>query len=483
MNHPSAFSLALASLGLPAAAQTSFPLTPFPAVEDVYVTDAGTDSVFRLQDTNYDGDYNDAGEVALFYDEDLGTLTLGNNNTIAVDSDGVVYICDTSSDFIVGLVDLNGDGDAHEPGEHWVFFDGDPAINLSGLEMVSPNNMVIDLFGVMWIAEANNGGGGIDSILRIQDLDGDGDANDLGEAERFFVPANVASVGDSVPQGVTVGQDGNIYYLDIGSTGSLIKGVYRLVDQDGSGDIDPSSEVSPYFLPAAQANTAFFWNIAQDENGYWYMADSSNELIWRFRDENNDGSVDPLTEAVKYWESPGSSLIWSVQPSGDGRLLVAESQTPDRILLMEDLDQNGSIDPVTEVVEAYNENDSPVNISNPRGCTWKRRPLLSAGGNLVPGGQADFVALGTRGDLVLSYYSNQSSAPFLVAPFGFVELDLAAVASGNLYVGVCDDNGTQLTSIPLPNSPGVSGLQLFLQGVVGKADRLQLTPLAQLNIP
>ncbi|MHC4377892.1 MAG: NHL repeat-containing protein [Planctomycetota bacterium] len=461
-----------------AAAQTLFPALPHAFSEDAYVTDAGTDSIFRLQDTNYDGDYNDPGEVVEFYNEDFGPQTLGNNNSIATDQNGRVYIADTSEDIVFLMVDLDGDGTAYGSGESRVFFNGNLNGNESDLELFSPNNLTIDLFNVVWIAEANNGAGGIDSIVRLEDVNLDGDANDAGEATRYFIPTvSGTSTADSIPQGVVVGQDGVLYYLEVSSNGFYEKGVYRLFDADGSGDIDPLTEAAPFFIPPAQALTGFFWNVTQDEEGFFYIADSTNEIVWRFRDENGDDAADPATEAVKYWEAPGSSLIWSVQPSGDGRLLVAESQAPDRVTLFEDLDGNGTIDPLTEVAEVYSEDFSPINISNPRGLTWKRRPQLTVFGDATPGGDLNFSTIGTQADLVLTFFSGQSIAPLLLPPYGELEIDLVTPGiSQLLYLDFIPEYGASIVNLPVPNLPSLTGATAHFQSAIGKADRFQLTP-------
>lgn len=466
-----------------AAAQTLFPALPHAFAEDAYVTDSGTDSIFRLQDTNYDGDYNDPGEVVEFYNEDFGPQSLGNNNSIATDQNGRVYVSDTSEDIVFLMVDLDGDGTAYGSGESRIFFDGNLNGNESDLELFSPNNLTIDLFNVVWIAEANNGAGGVDSIVRLEDTNLDGDANDAGEASRYYIPnVSGSSTADSIPQGVVVGQDGVLYYLEISSNGFYEKGVYRLFDADGSGDIDPATEATPFFIPPQQSSNGFFWNVTQDEEGFFYIADSTNDLVWRFRDENGDNVVDPATEAIKYWEAAGSSLIWSVQPSGDGRLLVAESQSPDRVTLFEDLDGNGTIDPIGEVAEVYSENSSPVNISNPRGLTWKRRPQLIVFGDATPGGDLKFSTIGTESDFVLTYFSGQTIAPLLVLPYGELEIDLFTPGiSQLLYLDFIPEYGANIVTLPVPNDPGLTGATAHFQSAIGKLDRIQFTPSASVT--
>lgn len=352
--NPKTVPLAMAVLASLAPAQGANPL---------YVTDSTNDTVWRLEDLDQNGDFNAAGETSVFYDDALGAITLTNNNGITLASGGRVFFTDSSEDICVLLQDLNDDGDALDGGEATVYFDGTAGGNLSGVVMTSAANLFVDDQDVVWIASSNTSSGN-DAIIRLEDLSDDGDCNDVGEAVEWYLPAPGGSTGDSLPQDVRVGLDGAVYYLEAGSTGVLAKGVYRLVDSDDSGSIDPG-EVMPWFLPAAQANSAFFWGFAEAEDGYWYMADSSNELVWRFRDEDASGSVDPATEALVYWQSAGSSLIWNVDVGRDGALYCAESQSPDRVLRMFDGDGNSSID-ASEVSEVYSEDLSPADIGNPR---------------------------------------------------------------------------------------------------------------------
>jgi hypothetical protein len=337
-------------LALPLAAQT-----PFVPRADLWVTDSNNDRVDRMRDLNYDGDYDDAGEVTVFYDDTLGPFALSTNNSIASRIDGVVFVGDTTADAIYALEDSNGDGDANDAGEAWPYFNS--LTNAGGVAMPSVAGMCVS-GTVLWVANSQSGSSGKDSILRLEDLNNDGDANDLGEAKEYYVSSDLSlggSAGDSLPQDVHVGLDGNIYYVDIPSSGPAGKGIYKLVDLDSSGAIDQPGEMTPFFIPPAQTGAAFHWAIEQDPAGYWYMQDTGNDFIWRGRDNDNNGSIDPVTEAVKWWISPAASLAWDLRVASDGNLYVCDAQTNDRIFVMKDADASGTVDPVAEVITAYNE--------------------------------------------------------------------------------------------------------------------------------
>lgn len=327
----------------------------------LYVTDASTDTVWHVQDLNFDGDYNDAGEVVPFYDDSVGPFTLSNNNTIAQGPDGTIYLGDTSSDLVYTMRDTNLDGDAHDAGETVIFFDGNPPNNLANIDMSSVSDLVWN-GGRLWGSNANNGGGGFDGVFWMQDMNDDGDANDLGEAGIYYDNIQ-ASVGDTVPNALSFGNDGAIYYVEGGSTGVFAKGVYRLEDLDLSGTIDQPGEAAAFFLPTG-VNNQFFWDVQLAADGAFYMADSGNELIWRFEDTNANDVIDSGESSV--WWQGTSSLIWQLKCGRGNSIFACESQLPDRLLRFNDDDMSGSID-VGEVVEVYDDTVSATVIANPRG--------------------------------------------------------------------------------------------------------------------
>lgn len=349
--------LSCATLAVPALALAQGPL------DVVFVSDSTNDLVWRLEDLDGDGTYHGPGETLEFYSPSVGSVPLSNNLGITRGTNGVVYVCDASTDVVLALLDLDGDGNCNAVGEHWVFFDGNPGGNASGVLMVSAQEVQATPDGRIWVASANTTSGQ-DLIFYLQDLDGDGNANGPGEAVVYYAHPGT-STGDSLPQDMTFGPDGALYYLENGSTGFQPKGIYRLEDLDGSGVIDQPNELTPFFIPPAGSSTAFFWGFDVDDDGFFYMADTGNERIWRFRDGNGDGSVDPATEALVWW-STAASNIWQVSVGNDGWLYVGEFQSPRRVLRLKDLDGDGVVDPATEVETVYDQTLALASIGSPR---------------------------------------------------------------------------------------------------------------------
>ena len=334
-------------------------------LQPALVSDSAGDTIWSCTDVNLDGDYNDSGEVSAFYSDAIGPVALTNNTGLIRSADGALWISDTSKDFVLRLIDLNEDGDAHDPGEAVIWFDG-TAGNASGVELTSGRGMWRDEDGVLWVATANTGGGGNDAIVRLEDVNGDGDANDPGEQLEYAVFAQGGSTGDSIPTAVVRGPDGALSDTETGSTGVLAKGVYRLEDLDGSGSIDQPGESALLFEPTSLGGCPFLWDLALDAQGRFYIKDTGNDVIWRFSDDDGDGTVDPLAEAEVVYTAPGSSLIWEVTPALDGSLYVTEDQSPDRLLRLVDLDGDQRFDGPGERVEIDDETLAATNLGSPK---------------------------------------------------------------------------------------------------------------------
>lgn len=363
--------LALSLVGsLPAAAQSG--------PQAVYVTDSIRDEVLRLEDLDGDRLFNSSAEVRVFYDGDVGSLGTGLMGRLLVDpSTQTVYVADISRK-IYTLRDANQDGDANDPGEEGVYFDGNPGGNLSGVTTEAMIGFNLHQ-GVVWVAVNNTSSAGQEMILRLEDLDQDGDANDAGEAEVYFAPPPPGALNDPGPADVRVGQDGAVYYLETAFNSLSKGGVYRLDDLDQDGTIDPLTEVTKFFSPDTFAPPDY-WTLEQDLLGYWYMADAENDVVWRFRDEDGDGVVDPATKAVVLWDAvgslPGQSYLLDFGVAADGSLYGLElANPPSRLLRMRDVDGDGTIDPVAEVQELYSPSQSPVLLATLRGLALVQAPF------------------------------------------------------------------------------------------------------------
>ncbi|NEQ98528.1 MAG: hypothetical protein F6K30_17710, partial [Cyanothece sp. SIO2G6] len=205
----------------------------------VYVADQTLDTLLLTQDLTGDGDANDPLETSVFFD---GTNESGfvdptaNIFTVLQATDGSVFYGDGNTDTVYRLTDANRDGDALDAGEATVWFAAD---NAEGLPLLTPNGLAIGSDGAIYITEADTvGTPNGDFIYRTEDLNGDGDANDAGEASIWL---DLKAVNpNSSPFEITFIDD-TAYIID--SVGGDPNVIYRAQDLDGSGMVE-TDEVS-----------------------------------------------------------------------------------------------------------------------------------------------------------------------------------------------------------------------------------------------
>ena len=357
--------LTLAALTAAAAAPAAAAGDAFVRRPVVFVADSSTDAVWRLVDLDGDGEMNGPGEATIFYDDAVGPLVLGNPCALAWSPDGVLYLNDSTQDQVLWFTDLNGDGDAHDAGEHGVFFDGTNGANAAGLTLASSFAMELDATGRLWLTNSDQGAGtSPDCIFWVEDVNGDGDAMDVGESQIFHLTPTGGAVGDSAPSALRFGLDGRLYFVENGHTGFQPKGVYALDDLNGDGFIDPITEVTLYYAPPSHPSDGAYYVLHCTDEGHWFLPDLVGRELWRLKDGNGDGVITHAWEVEAAW-SPPQSQVWGIDGDGAGGYYLAESSNPDRVIRLEDLDGNGLYEGA-EVVALYADNQSSANIAAPR---------------------------------------------------------------------------------------------------------------------
>lgn len=455
MNRNHRLVAAIAALAAPSLAQVP-PNTPYQRTLDLMVVDSLADAVWRLSDFDQDGDYNDPGEVLSYYDDVTGAFVLTNPSCIGTSFDGTVYIGDSTLDVILALRDQNYDGDANDPGEARLFFDN---TNASGAVLASVQSLTVDALGRVFLAIANTSTGGVDQILKLQDLNQDGDANDAGEAIDYCtIPGGSGAVGNSIPTEVRAGPDNNLYYTEVGATGVVTKGVYKLEDANFDGDCNDAGEVTLFWTPGPQPqpNSPFYYSLAIDRAGWFYITDhSNNERVWRGRDIDSSGMIDPSEETLFYQTS--ASTWWDIEVRDDGWILLCEDETPDRITALKDLNADGDALDNNESYDAYSDLVSPTDIPRPRGAAFLRAPLLSLSPPVVQIGQTTTFLVTSEQPLQLTavLLSTGLVPPFPVPPLGQVEIDPSNFVF--LGAGISNAVGAFLLPLSLPAIPTAVG--------------------------
>jgi hypothetical protein len=335
-------------------------------------------------------------------------------------------------------------------------------------------SLVADRLGRVFVAVTNQSSPPTpDRILMLQDLNSDGDANDVGEALAYYtIPGSTSSLAVAIPTHVTIGPDNNIYYTDVGtSTGQ--RGVWRLVDSNQDGDCDDTGEAGHFWNPGA--GNAQYWSLAFDASGTCYVTDHTNEQVWRGFDADASGAID-ATEQTLCYQTAGSSW-WATVVRDDGWILVCDnppSSVADRITALRDGNADGdALDP-GEAFEAYDAAVSPTTTLVPHGAVLWRGPLLHLAPPSIPIGQTmQFVVSATRaGDATAVFLTPGLAPPVPLPPYGTLEVDVGFVVQ--VDVGAADSTGAFTITLLIPNDPVLIGT-FGVQAISGDLVRLLLS--------
>lgn len=234
-----------------------FGLAVEPTSGDLLVADVNPDFVYRMHDANLDGDYYDAGEVTIAYSSPVGSPAIKNVNTVQFAPDGALFLNDATSDFILRGVDQNADGDWNDAGEMAIFADktgntlGVPA-NHFGIE--------VDEHGRVFAVENTTAIG--DLIVRYADLNGDFDAQDPGEVSKVYEgavgPGTVSTLRNialipaprlEAPAGTVVSSPGLLQLEVYGAEGSPYQLLFGLVPLGATTAVPPYGTLS--YVPFA----------------------------------------------------------------------------------------------------------------------------------------------------------------------------------------------------------------------------------------
>lgn len=220
------------------------PLVP-PALSGprIFFSDQTNDAIYWCQDLNGNGHCNDPGEVGVFFDSTSpdANLHLQTPRYVVMGPDGSLYVGDSNRDFILRLTDLNQDGDANDAGEASIFYD-----NLSGGPLLgSINNMAFDGSGALFISDS--GASSTDRhVTRMRDDDNDGYCTAVaGEVQLIYSFTTTTGLILDRPAGLVIDADGTLLLSEYFATDNI----YRLVDTVGAlnGDANDLGEQVLYF--------------------------------------------------------------------------------------------------------------------------------------------------------------------------------------------------------------------------------------------
>lgn len=292
-------------------------------IDGVLVGDQRKDQLLLLQDRNGDGTAE--GEASVFFDATNASGLQGpTNNIFSVTQarDGSVFLGDGDTDSVYRLTDLNGDGDAQDADEAVVWFSAE---NAGGLSTVTPNGIAEGANGAIYIANAGVSSAPQDAIYRTQDLNGDGDANDEGEATVWLDVQTL--IDTAVPFDLSF--DGDVAYLS-DLTGTATDVIWRIEDTNGDGVIGQGEAVEfisddmNFGAPVDISNA-----VAADGALYtstWIGPDEFK--VYRLQDVDGSGRIDQQYEATEVWNNKAmvgdsaAQIGFSIAVDDDGRVFL-----------------------------------------------------------------------------------------------------------------------------------------------------------------
>ncbi len=282
----------------------------------------------------------------------------------------IVFVHDQISDEILRLQDLNNDGDAHDPGEVTVFFDDGPPVtgvdNAQGMVALDPWTLLAtDNFEP-------------DNIVRLEDLNKDGDAFDTNENAVWFSGALPSGGNMLNPADLLLRPDGTFFLLDNNTLDTSVpEAIYILDDLNSDNDVDDPGEITLFHeLSPAGVSAATTFDVAQDNSGNVYTLDITDA-----NDIESIDIIDPAGAARTTWlDSAALFSLTNLVMSSTVAELEHDPETDEiifgaatlslsqRILAAKDLDGSGTINSPSEIRLLWSEatHADAFNTGSPR---------------------------------------------------------------------------------------------------------------------
>jgi hypothetical protein len=269
---------------------------------------------------------------------------------------------DTQLEAIFLLRDFNGNGTATDVDETTVYVD---ATNLSGEAQVSGNVFAIvqAIDGSVYVGEGDS-----DTVYRVRDLNGDGDAQDKGEVVVWFRSTPEFPIPS--PNGIGFDSTGAVYILTAGVASiGVPTAVFRTVDTDGDGTATGAGEVTLWLDAPALigASTPFELSFIGDVAHFGDLRGGAADAIIRAHDADGDHTISAGELNVFIEDGNPFGVPCSFSAASDGVALYVHESTasvsPQRLFRLEDLNSNTVIDAAEETREMWNELRVPAGLS------------------------------------------------------------------------------------------------------------------------
>lgn len=438
---------------------------------DIVVSDSSADLLIRLADRTQNGTYNVVGEHSVFYDDldSDGGPALSTASSLAYDSRGTLFVADTGLDAILRMKDADGDGKARlSTQDEWaVFLDG---TNFAGIAFPSILTIIFTPGDVLYGVNSGVSASPLDFVFRAEDLNGDGDANDVGEVTIVY-DGTTGSIPVATPFGLAYeASTGDLFISDVNPDA-----VYRLHDGDSNGDFYGAGEITSVYtgIDATAPGLMNANRLRFAPDGTLLLNDATLDMIIALRDLTTDGDYDDPNEATIFADKSGNSFNvpanqFDIQVDENGVVFACENSALDGIIRYEDLNNDGDANDPGETTIVYDNAVGPGSIALPRALALVPAPTLKDQGNGTAqiGGTLSLDLEGFAGDTYVMVIGATPLAGLTPVPpygeIGFIPLIV-------LLNGTLDANGDAAFAFPVPSGSVPPGLIVHFAALVGKA--------------
>jgi DNA-binding beta-propeller fold protein YncE len=265
---------------------------------ELYLLDGGTlNAVIVLTDLDGDGSANGEGEWRVFYDSSSPGPNLSTPGSMAFGPDGALYVADdgSSAQFILRLEDLDGDGSANGASE-WKYVYKKTALSPAEGPLLDIEAIAILPDGRLLAADSTLG-----RIYLLTDRNGNGDFLDEGEVTVFYDP--LGAFPFTRLRGLAVGPEGEVYAASI-NTGLIL----RLKDLDSNGDAMGPGEATVFLDPTLPPALHSLGDVTVAPGGTLLVLDTTHDAVFLVRDLDQDGLASTDGEVVSWILDNGLSL-------------------------------------------------------------------------------------------------------------------------------------------------------------------------------
>jgi Ca2+-binding RTX toxin-like protein len=264
--------------------------------------DFSLEAVYLARDLNRDGDLRDRGELTVFFDETNASGLAAPSGTVldlTHAPGGAVFYGDNPTDSVYRLRDRNGDGDAQDAGEASVWFSAGG--NAAGFTMPTANGIAAGPDGAIYIVNAGTvSGPSADVVYRTIDRNRDGDAQDAGEA-RVWLDLQTLNPSSSPFE---ISFTGEIAWIT-DTNGGTPDTIYRAVDANRNGVIDPGEVTTFIGDDGPLGVNVDFPHDSLGETVYAaeFAKSGGNNFLYALTDRDGSGQIDQKSEAKLVWEA------------------------------------------------------------------------------------------------------------------------------------------------------------------------------------